>query len=130
MKGGDVRPVGGAGEGSAVCGDTQSAGASRLVVRDVHAFAVSFPVAQADSVVLGVGRAIKRDAVVVKVTTECGLVGYGESHHGRAHTTVAHLINTALRRLVVGKDASDVIGIWKGRCCTGWASSLRIRVHE
>lgn len=84
-----------------------------LTIRRVQAFATSFPVAPGDGVVLGVGRAVKRDAVVVKVTTECGLVGYGESHHGRAHTTVAHFINTALCRLVVGRDAADVVGIWK-----------------
>jgi D-galactarolactone cycloisomerase len=89
------------------------AAASALKVRDVVAHAVSFPVPPQDRVTLGVGRAIKRDAVVVKVSTECGLVGYGESHHGRAHSTIAHFINTALRPFVVGRDAADVNGIWK-----------------
>lgn len=84
-----------------------------LKVRDVTAFATSFPVPPQDRVTLGVGRAIKRDAVVVRVTTECGLIGYGESHHGRAHSTIAHFINTSLRPFVVGRDANDVTGIWK-----------------
>ena len=83
-----------------------------LKVREVIAYPVSFPVPPQDRVTLGVGRAIKRDAVVVKVTTECGLVGFGESHHGRAHSTIAHFINTALRPFVVGRDAADVTGIW------------------
>jgi len=86
--------------------------AAPLVVRDVQAYATSFPVPASSSVTLGVGRVIKRDAVVVKVTTECGLVGYGESHHGRAHTTIAHFVNNALRPFVVGRDAADVNGIW------------------
>jgi D-galactarolactone cycloisomerase len=84
-----------------------------LKVRDVTAYATSFPVPPEHRVTLGVGRAVKRDAVIVKVTTECGLIGYGESHHGRAHSTIAHFINTSLRPFVVGRDAADVTGIWK-----------------
>jgi L-alanine-DL-glutamate epimerase-like enolase superfamily enzyme len=84
-----------------------------LVVRDVAAYATSFPVPPESRVTLGVGRAVKRDAVIVKVTTECGLVGYGESHHGRAHSTIAHFINSSLRRFVVGMDAADVTGVWR-----------------
>lgn len=84
-----------------------------LKVREVIAYATSFPVSPEDRVTLGVGRAVKRDAVVVKVTTECGFTGYGESHHGRAHSTIAHFINTALRPFIVGRDAADVTGIWQ-----------------
>lgn len=32
----------------------------------------------------GIGQAVKRDAAMVKVVTECGIVGWGEAHHGRA----------------------------------------------
>lgn len=88
-------------------------GSSRLVIRDVIAYPVSFPVNEANSVCLAVGKVVKRDAVIVKVTTECGLTGFGESHHGRAHTTVAHFVNTVLRDLVVGQDAGSTLDIWK-----------------
>ncbi|MBA3588571.1 MAG: mandelate racemase/muconate lactonizing enzyme family protein [Methylibium sp.] len=81
-------------------------------IREVKAFPISFPIAPENSVALGMGRAVKKDAVVVKVTTESGLVGWGEAHHGKAHTAVAQLINTTLRQLVVGMDASDVVGVW------------------
>lgn len=81
-------------------------------IRDVRAYPTSFPIPPAESVTLGIGRAVKRDAVVVKVTTEDGLVGWGESHHGRAPGAVAHLVNTTLRQLVVGMDATDVVGVW------------------
>ena len=50
--------------------------------------------------------------VVVKVTTEGGLAGYGESHHGRAHTAIAQLVNTTLRQLILGMSATDVVGVW------------------
>jgi L-alanine-DL-glutamate epimerase-like enolase superfamily enzyme len=78
----------------------------------VKAYPTSFPVPPANSVTLGIGRAVKRDAVVVKVTTDDGIVGWGESHHGRAPGAVAKLLETTLSQLVVGMDAADVVGIW------------------
>lgn len=81
-------------------------------ISDVQAFPTSFPVPSGESVTLGIGRTVKRDAVVVKVTTDEGLTGYGESHHGRAPGAVAHLVNTTLRQLVLGMDAADVVGVW------------------
>ncbi|WP_292447835.1 mandelate racemase/muconate lactonizing enzyme family protein [Methylibium sp.] len=91
---------------------TPSAIDRALRIREVKAFPISFPIAPENSVALGMGRAVKKDAVVVKVTTEGGLVGWGEAHHGKAHTAVAQLINTTLRQLVLGMDASDVVGVW------------------
>jgi D-galactarolactone cycloisomerase len=85
---------------------------SSLRIVDVQGFATSFPVEAKNSVTLGIGRAVKRDAVVVKVTTEAGIVGYGESHHGRCPGAVAALVNTTLKQLVVGQDANDVVGVW------------------
>jgi L-alanine-DL-glutamate epimerase-like enolase superfamily enzyme len=84
-----------------------------LKITDIKAYPTSFPVAPENRVSLGIGTAIKRDAVLVRVTTAGGLVGWGESHHGRAHTAVAKLIETTLRQLVVGMDATDVVGVWK-----------------
>jgi D-galactarolactone cycloisomerase len=86
---------------------------SSLRVTDIKAYPTSFPVAVENRVSLGIGLSVKRDAVVVKVSTESGLVGWGESHHGRCHGAVAHLVNTTLRQLVLGMDASDVIGVWQ-----------------
>lgn len=83
-----------------------------LRIVDVKAYPTSFPVLAENRVALGIGTAIKRDAVVVKVITAGGLIGWGESHHGRAHTAVAKLIATTLRQLVVGMDAADVVGVW------------------
>ena len=83
-----------------------------LRIVDVRAYPTSFPVATENRVSLGIGTAIKRDAVVVKVTTAGGLTGWGESHHGRAHTAIAKLIETTLRQLVVGMDAADAVGVW------------------
>jgi L-alanine-DL-glutamate epimerase-like enolase superfamily enzyme len=84
-----------------------------LKIVDLKAYPASFPVPLENRVALGIGTAIKRDAVVVKVTTAGGLVGWGESHHGRAHTAVGKLIETTLKQLVLGMDAADVVGVWK-----------------
>ena len=83
-----------------------------LRIAEIRAWPTSFPVPPEQRVSLGIGTAIKRDAVVVKVTTEGGLVGWGEAHHGRAHTAVAKLIETTLKQLVLGMDACDVVGVW------------------
>jgi L-alanine-DL-glutamate epimerase-like enolase superfamily enzyme len=83
-----------------------------MVIVDVVAFPTSFRLAPAERVRLGVGTAVKRDAVVVKVVTDEGLVGYGEAHHGRAPGTIAHLVSTTVRELVVGRDPLDVVGVW------------------
>jgi L-alanine-DL-glutamate epimerase-like enolase superfamily enzyme len=84
-----------------------------LKIAEIKAYPTSFPVPPENRVALGIGTAVKRDAVLVKVTTAGGLVGWGESHHGRAHTAVAKLVETTLRQLVLGMDAADVVGVWK-----------------
>jgi L-alanine-DL-glutamate epimerase-like enolase superfamily enzyme len=86
--------------------------ATALRIADIRGYPTSFPVDAKYSVTLGVGRAVKRDAVVVKITTDSGIVGWGEAHHGRCPGAVAHLVNTTLRTLVLGMDAHDVVGVW------------------
>lgn len=84
-----------------------------LEIIDIEAWGVSFPVSVKNAVRLGVGQALKRDAVVVKVTTKSGIIGWGESHHGRAPSTIAHFINHALKPALIKQDASNVNGIWE-----------------
>ena len=44
-----------------------------LRITDIRAFPTSFPIPPENRVALGIGTAIKRDAVVVKITTAGGL---------------------------------------------------------
>lgn len=81
-----------------------------MKIVDIKAFPTSFPLPQGGPR-LGIGQAVKRDAVMVKVLTEDGIAGWGESHHGRAHTAIAKLIETTLRGLILGMDAFDTTGI-------------------
>jgi L-alanine-DL-glutamate epimerase-like enolase superfamily enzyme len=97
-----------------------------MKIKDVRAFPTSFPIPPANRVALGIGTAVKRDAVVVKVTTDEGLVGWGEAHHGRAHTAVAKLIETTLKHLVLNLDPFDTVASGIGSIAsssraTGWA---------
>ena len=83
-----------------------------MKIREIKAFPTSFPLPQGSGPRLGIGQAVKRDAVMVKVTTEDGIVGWGESHHGRAHTAIAKLIETTLSQLILGMDAFDTTDVW------------------
>ena len=83
-----------------------------MKIIEIKAFPVTVPVPPEHRVRLGIGLMVKRDTVFVKVKTESGLIGWGESHHGRAHLAIATLINTTLKQLVVGMEATDVNGVW------------------
>jgi D-galactarolactone cycloisomerase len=84
-----------------------------MKIADITAYALSFPVSAKGAVSLGIGRKVKRDTVVVKVTTDEGLIGFGEAHHGRAPGAIARLINTTCASLLLGRDACDVIATWR-----------------
>ena len=84
-----------------------------MKISSIQAYPVSFPVPAERSVRLGIGRSVKRDAVLVKVTTDEGLVGWGEAHHGRCPGAVAKLIDTTVSDLVLGHQATDVNGVWQ-----------------
>ena len=83
-----------------------------MKIRTLRAYPVSYRVPQGQSVTLGIGRAVKRDAVLVKVETDEGLTGWGEAHHGRCPGAIAKLIDTTMNELVLGMDALDVAGVW------------------
>jgi L-alanine-DL-glutamate epimerase-like enolase superfamily enzyme len=81
-------------------------------IRSVTAVPISFRVPQGQNVTLGIGRAVKRDSVLVKIETDEGVTGWGESHHGRCPGAIAKLVDTTISELVVGLDALDVVGVW------------------
>jgi L-alanine-DL-glutamate epimerase-like enolase superfamily enzyme len=80
-------------------------------ITDIKAMPISFPVPENRSVRLGIGRSVKRDAVLVRIDTDEGLVGWGEAHHGRCPGAIARLIDTTIRELVLGMDPRDVNGV-------------------
>ena len=85
---------------------------STVRINEIKAYPISFPIPEKHRVKLGIGQTVKRDAVLVKVTTDSGIVGWGEAHAARAPTAMAELINSTLRHLVMGRDASSPEAIW------------------
>lgn len=83
-----------------------------MKIKSLKAYPVSYRVPEGQNVTLGIGRAVKRDAVLVKVTTSEGLVGWGEAHHGRCPGAIAKLIDTTMSELILGLDAFDTVGVW------------------
>jgi L-alanine-DL-glutamate epimerase-like enolase superfamily enzyme len=81
-----------------------------MKITDIRAYPVSVRVE--NGATLAIGRAVKRDAVIVKVTAEDGLVGFGESHHARSANVTAEIVNTTLKDIVLPASADDVVGIW------------------
>jgi D-galactarolactone cycloisomerase len=79
----------------------------------VRAIPISYRVPQGQNVRLGIGRAVKRDAVLVKIETDEGITGWGEAHHGRCPGAIAKLIDTTISELVAGMDAMDVVSVWQ-----------------
>ena len=79
----------------------------------VEAFPLSCPIPEAHQVRLGIGRTVKRDAVLVKITGDEGCVGWGEAHAGRAPTVIAELINSTLAPLLLGAKLSEHESLWQ-----------------
>ena len=83
-----------------------------MKITAVQAQPISFRVPEGQNVRLGIGRSVKRDAVLVKVSTDDGITGWGEAHHGRAPGAIARLVDSTIRELVLGMDALDTVGVW------------------
>lgn len=82
-------------------------------IRAITAAPISYRVPEGQNVTLGIGRAVKRDAVLVRAETDEGVIGWGEAHHGRCPGAIAKLVDTTISELVVGMDALDVVGVWR-----------------
>ncbi len=81
-----------------------------LTIATVAALPCSVPLRQ--PVAQGLGQAVKRDTVIVKVSTAGGLTGYGEAYNARAPLAVAQTVDTTLANLFTGMDAAQTVAIW------------------
>lgn len=85
--------------------------ATDLAITSIEAIGCSVPLRHGVS--QGLGRAVKRDTVIIKVTTAGGLLGWGESYNGRAPLAIAATVNTTLRDLFTGRDATATTANWQ-----------------
>lgn len=79
----------------------------------VTAIPLSFRLPEGKTVAMGIGSTLKRDAIIVRVETDDGIVGYGEAHPGRSAGAIVSLIHNTLAPLIMGLEATDVIGAWQ-----------------
>ncbi|MGB1885629.1 MAG: mandelate racemase/muconate lactonizing enzyme family protein, partial [Gammaproteobacteria bacterium] len=68
----------------------------------ICAWPISFALPPGYQVNLGIGKAIKRDAVLIEIRTDDGITGWGEAHAGRAPTVIAELVSSTLAPALAG----------------------------
>lgn len=88
-----------------------------MKIKSVLARWIHVPIPYAQQHVSDFGRIGSFDSVLVRIETECGLVGYGEAKEevgseGNSHALVA-LINRKFAPLLVGEDPRDVNRHWE-----------------
>jgi L-alanine-DL-glutamate epimerase-like enolase superfamily enzyme len=84
-----------------------------MKITAITATPISFRLPEGKTVTMGVGSTTKRDAIVVRVDTDEGLIGWGEAHPGRSPGAVTSLIRSTLAPMLVGMEATDVVGAWQ-----------------
>ena len=84
-----------------------------MKITAITAIPLSFRLDQGKTVTMGIGSTTKRDTIIVRVETSEGITGYGDAHPGRSPGAVVSLIHNTLAPMLIGMNASDVIGVWK-----------------
>ncbi len=82
-----------------------------MKITAISAIPLSFRLPEGKTVTMGVGSTVKRDAIIVRVETSEGLTGYGEAHPGRSPGAIVSLIRNTLAPMLVGMEATDVVGV-------------------
>lgn len=88
-----------------------------MKIRSVNARWLHVPIPHEQQHVSDFGRIASFDSVLVRIETECGLVGHGEAKEevgseGNSHALVA-LINQRFSPLLVGQDPRDINRLWE-----------------
>ena len=84
-----------------------------MKITEILAIPLSYRLPEGKTVKMGIGSTTKRDTIIVRVKTDVGITGYGESHPGRGPGAVTNLINNTLAPMLIGMDATDNIGVWQ-----------------
>jgi len=87
-------------------------GVSMVQIRSIEAIPLSFRLPEGKTVRLGVGATTKRDAIIVKVVSDDGVIGYGEAHPGRSPGAIVSLIHNTLAPMLTGLSVHDTNSVW------------------
>lgn len=85
----------------------------KLKITGITAIALSFRLPEGETVTMGVGSTLKRDAIIIRVETSEGITGYGEAHPGRSPGAITSLIHNTIAPLLIGMNATDCVGAWQ-----------------
>ncbi|MFZ9538951.1 MAG: mandelate racemase/muconate lactonizing enzyme family protein [Burkholderiaceae bacterium] len=81
-------------------------------IRSIEAIPLSFRLPEGKTVRLGVGATTKRDAIIVKVVSDDGVIGYGEADPGRSPGAIVSLIHNTLAPMLTGLSVHDTNSVW------------------
>ena len=88
-----------------------------LRIREVKAWWVRIPIAADLQHRSDFGQVRTFDAAIVRITTEDGIVGWGEGKNAAGsagnYGALVHLINHEVGPLLIGRDARDITPIWE-----------------
>ena len=75
-----------------------------MKIAQIKTHLISVPVEEKSAWTSSLGRAVKRDALIVELQTDDGLIGMGECYHGSSPLVLEKLVQTVLAPVVLGKD--------------------------
>lgn len=95
----------------------QSAARETVKIKNIEGTWLHVPVPEPQQVLSDFGRMTSFDSVLVRVETDCGIVGYGEAKEevgsvGNCHALAA-LINGKFAPLLIGEDPRDITRLWE-----------------
>jgi len=84
-----------------------------MKITKITAIPLSYRLPEGQTVTMGVGSTLKRDAIIIRVETSEGVTGYGEAHPGRSPGAIVSLIHNTIAPMLIGMKATDCVGAWQ-----------------
>lgn len=78
-----------------------------MKITDIPVNIVSCPYKRVDWI-SSLGKAVKRDTVILQVYTDEGVTGIGETHHASAPPVIATIIEKVLKPILIGEDPFSI----------------------
>ena len=88
-----------------------------MKIKSVKAIWLRVPIPESQQHVSDLGRTTSFDSTLVRVETECGLVGHGESKEGVGSVANCHAVAAAVNKnfgpALIGEDPRDIARLWE-----------------
>ncbi len=81
---------------------------SHMKIKRINTHLVSVPIGEDNAWTSSLGKAVKRDALIVEIETDEGPTGIGECYHGSAPLVLEKIVQTVLAPVLVGKNPFDL----------------------